>query len=760
MRRMDSAPIVLLCLLLPLTLLAPISKADECADYGAGFEWMGALYDIGYDYDVAVDGSLVYVAGGGEGLVIVKVTDPRNPVRLSSIGTLGWARDVAVQGNYAYVAAESAGLTVVDITNPAVPTIAGNVDTSGQALGIVLNAPLVYVADRAGGLKIIDISNPTAPVILGSFATAGSAYAVALSGGVAFIVVRTFGFGWIEFVDVSDPSSPSFVNYWGSTTELDAVAIQGSLAYVAAGVSGGLQILDVSDLDAPVVIGSAPTLGDAATDVVVKETRAYVANGGSPSGLQVIDISNPTAPSTLGFVETSSYGSGVAVGGDFAYMVATGDGGLQVIDIVGSGVVPVVGHVDAPSGTDILGIDVVNGLAYVGFGGFFESGILITDPSLADPVLGSIGSSGEAHDVAVIGTRAYVAIGSNSDSGNISGLEIVDVSDPEAPQFIGRIFAFTEGLGIDVVGDYAYLATGMMINDYGTSGLEIINVENPAAPARVARIDLPSEARDVKVVGTYAFVTARQGGLLVVDITVPSAPSLVTQLQTPGDAETIEVSGSYAYVAADYAGLLIIDISNPEAPVIVASADVPVRATGIALDGSFAYISHSDENWALSNVEVVDVSNPLSPSILGSSGTGGRAGRLVVDGDFVYVAARYGGLELMPVHCPAVTGIPDAMAPQAALRLAPATPNPIFSSFSAGLKIEFELGQIANARLEVFDVNGRLVRRLLRETIPAGVHTTTWDMRTTSGTLSPPGVYFYKLDIGGLAATQKVVVTR
>ncbi len=50
-----------------------------------------------------------------------------------------------------------------------------------------------------------------------------------------------------------------------------------------------------------------------------------------------------------------------------------------------------------------------------------------------------------------------------------------------------------------------------------------------------------------------------------------------------------------------------------------------------------------------------------------------------------------------------------------------------------------------HARLEMFDVRGRLVRVLIDESHPAGERLTTWDGRDDSGRAAPRGVYFVRL---------------
>ena len=81
-------------------------------------------------------------------------------------------------------------------------------------------------------------------------------------------------------------------------------------------------------------------------------------------------------------------------------------------------------------------------------------------------------------------------------------------------------------------------------------------------------------------------------------------------------------------------------------------------------------------------------------------------------------------------------------------------PNPT----RGGTTIEFVLAFAADVTLDVFDVAGRRVRRLLNESIDEGEHEATWDLRNENGEEVAPGVYFYRLVAGGESATRKLVV--
>lgn len=81
-------------------------------------------------------------------------------------------------------------------------------------------------------------------------------------------------------------------------------------------------------------------------------------------------------------------------------------------------------------------------------------------------------------------------------------------------------------------------------------------------------------------------------------------------------------------------------------------------------------------------------------------------------------------------------------------------PNP----FSDATEIRFALAAPSRVDLAVYDVRGRLVRRLDRADLPAGFHDIRWDGTDTGGRRVPAGVYFARLVTGDLHRTRKLVL--
>jgi hypothetical protein len=92
-----------------------------------------------------------------------------------------------------------------------------------------------------------------------------------------------------------------------------------------------------------------------------------------------------------------------------------------------------------------------------------------------------------------------------------------------------------------------------------------------------------------------------------------------------------------------------------------------------------------------------------------------------------------------------------------AFKLYPSRPNPAFGSTD----VTFALPVDDWVSLAVYDSQGRLVRRLLEDQMPAGQHRCRWAGLDEKGSPVPRGVYFLRLSSErGMHARERVVLNR
>ena len=82
-----------------------------------------------------------------------------------------------------------------------------------------------------------------------------------------------------------------------------------------------------------------------------------------------------------------------------------------------------------------------------------------------------------------------------------------------------------------------------------------------------------------------------------------------------------------------------------------------------------------------------------------------------------------------------------------------AAPNP----FAAQTTIRYVLPQSAFTRVDIVDVQGRIVRSVVAAHQSVGSHRTTWDGRDGNGARTSAGIYFYRVTAGTHLASGRLV---
>jgi hypothetical protein len=105
--------------------------------------------------------------------------------------------------------------------------------------------------------------------------------------------------------------------------------------------------------------------------------------------------------------------------------------------------------------------------------------------------------------------------------GSGGGVYVLDVSNPAQPLKLSDAIR-TRGVvqGLCYQTNRLYVATD-------EAGLEIWDVTSPDAPARLGYYDTPGYAYDVAVAGNYAYVADEDAGLRVISVSDPAHPSEV-----------------------------------------------------------------------------------------------------------------------------------------------------------------------------------------------------------------------------------------
>jgi hypothetical protein len=75
------------------------------------------------------------------------------------------------------------------------------------------------------------------------------------------------------------------------------------------------------------------------------------------------------------------------------------------------------------------------------------------------------------------------------------------------------------------------------------------------------------------------------------------------------------------------------------------------------------------------------------------------------------------------------------------------------------VRIGYQVPSTSRVSVQVFDLQGRLLRTVEEATMPAGAYFSSWDGRTASGFETPAGVYLVRVRVGNQVNNQKIIRT-
>jgi len=594
---------------------------------------------------VAVSGTIAYIGQGGT-LTSLDISDPGNIIRLDFVQLPDFAKRVQVVGSLAYVADGSGGLQIIDIDDPQNLWIRGSYIITAVVNDVDVVGNLAYLAENTS-LTIIDVSDPAIPHYLGSYIPA-SEYGytgVDVVDGYAYLV------RYCEFtiVDISNPANPVLVVNSPSTDGCPQdLQVIGDLA-VTVGSSGGvssisvMQIIDVSTPTTPTLLGhyhssNASFNGYTALDIV--GDFAYASGHGNT--FDVIDVSTPTTPTLSGSYEFGAID--VQVVGPHAYL-ADSRSGLRILDISSNptllGTYGLLGYIT----------DVYSQQHYLYTTEAEDQELRIFDAT--NPLSLTLLTSdipGNGHDLVVISNYAYV--------NRVNyGFDIFDVSNPISPSLCSH-YNPTHGsyTAMTVNGNYAYI--GELLGGVRQTGLNILDISDPYNPLYLGTVDHISGSgpQNIKAAGNLVFIAAGNGGLVIVDATDPAQPTVIGRYSNLW-AGGVDVIGDLAYVSGSTTGLYIFDVSNPVTPVLLSH----YVTSGTALEelqivDNLAFIADY-----YNGLLIVDVSDPLHPALHERYDLPGGASGIYVAGEMIYLAGKEGGLKVLRLpSSPKKTSTPTA----------------------------------------------------------------------------------------------------
>ncbi|MCK4353195.1 PQQ-binding-like beta-propeller repeat protein [candidate division WOR-3 bacterium] len=101
-------------------------------------------------------------------------------------------------------------------------------------------------------------------------------------------------------------------------------------------------------------------------------------------------------------------------------------------------------------------------------------------------------------------------------------------------------------------------------------------------------------------------------------------------------------------------------------------------------------------------------------------------------------------------------GVEEARSEKRELGLYEAYPNP----FSQKTEIRYQISDVSEASLKIYDISGRLIKKIIDKRQKPGYYTVIWDGKNENGERVASGIYFYRLETGDITLTKKMIVVR
>lgn len=191
---------------------------------------------------------------------------------------------------------------------------------------------------------------------------------------------------------------------------------------------------------------------------------------------------------------------------------------------------------------------------------------------------------------------------------------------------------------------------------------------------------------------------------------------------------------------------------------------------GMPVEGAFVFAVDGDENivaseisgedgsYALDGLDEGDYTVMVSRSLYETTyypNVGGydEATMLTVDADG---NLNYSDATIV-MHTEEITSVnSDVTAAPSEYELSQNYPNP----FNPSTVIEYRVPEAANVKLQVFNIQGQLVKTLADKLQNAGSYKVTWNGTDMNGAVVPTGVYFYQIEANDFAQVRRLVFMR
>ena len=280
--------------------------------------------------DVAVEGTIAYVCQHENPgyLVLFDISDASSPTQLGNISINNGPNVIIVKNKIAYIGTNTGRLYIINCNNPNNPSLISNkvINSNKQKFDLDVKDNYAYLADTEGnGFQIVDCSDLSNPSVV--YTDGYNSGGVEVEGDYAY-TTRYFGPSSLRIYNISDPENPTLTKAFNMGDMITNVSVKGNIVFVGEYTNKKLYIVDVSDVNNPVIKATINTKGSLSNEgssfASFDGDILYVFSASSNASVTLYDISDVENP-----VEISSYDSFSNINGGF--VVADKGGGTIYI---------------------------------------------------------------------------------------------------------------------------------------------------------------------------------------------------------------------------------------------------------------------------------------------------------------------------------------------------------------------------------------------------------------------------------------------
>lgn len=717
------------------------------------------LYDCGGLVDVAVKGNTAYTIGSHYGLQIVDCTDPLDYSYRGYLGiSSGSPRRCDVWNHYVYLINGQARITVIDVDDHDSPVQVNQIEVGVSLNDVLVVGPWLYVALGNGTLQIYNLASAENPPLVNTI-TLPMGHAERLAHDGDRVVAA--GDDGLVVINAAVPSWPSIAGSYAFEGNTQDLSVRNGLAVV--GQNDQSLLLDYSD---PGNITVTNALADTGHGVLLTSNNQMWLGRDScwhQGAVRIYDVSDPSSPIWLhdeiegfrGYPSAMVEYQGLIFAGEFMCWCAGEWPGFHIFK---------VGDLPLPQPLATASYDNGNGIIHNG-------------------------------------SRVELA--------TRQGLVSLDVSNPYDPQTL-QVLDPDNGYWWPVEDEGTVVAFRLEPNQ--GLWLQVLTRDTQGNLQRRGKIPVSSNIRCLDLKGSVA-MAGFPNGVLVVDVSNPESPEIVTELFVGENVISIARHGDLAAVWMS-GSTNIFDLSDLANPLLLSSWEAgsqyePQFYRFVERSGRLVLLvseTGNDFDYYGGLAEVYDVTEPTDPVCLLSLRQLGwdMVGPLILDDEMLIVP---GSREMTFYHWPALdepaefhgrlqfpheffdwwnswavvtdqtivslsrTGymgtwpLPvrmlsdvseDDSTPLPKTLTVSSVPNP----FNPSCEIHFSMPADGEISVEVFDVQGRRVRSLLKANAYAGPHSVRWDGRDGSGQMVAAGVYLVRIGMGQFSTSTKLTLAK